>query len=40
VHYDNINHSVAKGEGCIGKVISGSRESIVEPNTTTIVATT
>jgi hypothetical protein len=32
VHYDNINHRVAKGEGCIGKMIGGSRKSIVEPN--------
>jgi hypothetical protein len=32
VCYDNTNHRVVEGEGCIGKAIGGNKESIVEPN--------
>jgi hypothetical protein len=32
VCYDNTNHKVVEGEGCIGKAIGGNKESIFEPN--------
>ncbi len=37
--YDNTNHIVAKGEGNLGKVIGGSRRSIIKPNIETKVGT-
>ncbi len=33
--YDNTNHKVAKGEGCIGKAVRGGKKSITKPNTKT-----
>ncbi len=35
MYYDNKNHKVAEGEGCISKAIRGSRKSIVKPSTKT-----
>ncbi len=37
--YDNTNHKVVEREGCISKVIRGSRKSIAKPNIETRVRT-
>jgi len=40
VCYDNTNHKVAKREGNLGKVIGGSKTSIVEPSIETKLGAT
>ncbi len=37
MRYDNTNDRVVEGKRCIGKVIGGSRKSILEPNIKTRV---
>jgi hypothetical protein len=40
VFYDNTNHKVAEREGNLGKVIGGSKTSIVEPSIETKLGAT